>query len=242
MKVLVITGDRNFKLGNPRFDLQRSHIDELVSIFWGKGSLLPRMPKNNFDIVTVQDPFWRGFFAWFCARRLRARFNVQVHTDLSAQSFFRRILAQFILRRADSIRVVSEKIKNQVEAFGVRAPIHILHIFIDLPKFRNIIRHLHTRPRILWLGRFEKEKDPLAAISVLEKVRETGIDAELVMLGEGTMTQEVAKHASHKPIMDILRPGWSDVITYLGTAHVVLCTSLYEGWGARRSNCKNSTT
>tara|TARA_Y100000310_G_C20528608_1_gene737330 strand:+ start:113 stop:1012 length:900 start_codon:yes stop_codon:yes gene_type:complete len=230
MKVLVITGDKNFGPGHTRFDIQATNIEKLIAVFWGRGSIMPKLPKEHFDVVTSQDPFWRGLFGWFTARRLGVKFNVQVHTDLSAQSFFYRILARFVLRRADSIRVVSEKLKEQVLSIGIKRQIFVLPVFIDLSKFYNIIRRPHPTPMILWLGRFEEEKNPLEAISILKKVREADIDAHLVMLGKGSMTEKVIKKANNLPTIKVL--AWDNPIIHFETADVVLCTSWYEGWGA----------
>src|SRR5690242_20660077 len=101
MKVLIITGDTHFRPGHLRYELQKSAVDELAVMYFGRGSMFPRAPRGQWDVVTVQDPFWRGFFAWRVARRLRAKFNVQVHADLAGQSFVKLLLAKIVLRRAD---------------------------------------------------------------------------------------------------------------------------------------------
>ena len=229
MKVLMITGDRSFTPGHPRYELQRSAVEEFAVMYWGRGSLFPRIPKGSWDVVTVQDPFWRGLFARHVARRLGARLNVQVHTDLAAQGFFRRMLAQFVLRRAASVRVVSEKIKKQVERMGVRTPATVLTIFVDVEKFTHLPRAPHAQKTILWLGRFEAEKDPLQAIAVLQAVRAGGTDARLVMLGAGSLEQALHRKAERLPVEF---PGWRDPTTYLPEADVVLSTSLHESFGA----------
>src|SRR3990167_8578451 len=105
MRVLMITGDRNF-VSSERFSLQESVVEKLEVVYWGRGSagwrMWPKIPAGMFDVVTSQDPFWRGLFAWRAARRMGAKLNIQVHTSVL------NILGKFILRRADSIRVVSQ--------------------------------------------------------------------------------------------------------------------------------------
>jgi glycosyltransferase involved in cell wall biosynthesis len=230
MKVLMVSGDRSFGPGHPRYELQRSAVEHLAVVYWGRGALLPSVPKEAFDIVTVQDPFWRGLFAWRLARRLGARFNVQVHADLDSQSFIKRFLARYVLRRADSVRVVSEKLERQVEGMGVRAPIHVLPIFVDVPTFSSVVRREHAGKNILWIGRFEEEKDPILAITILKGVLKIVPDARLVMLGDGSLKNEAIKRAANLPVVEIL--GRRNPITYLDTADVVLCTSKEESWGA----------
>lgn len=144
MKVLVITGDRSFKPGHTRYDLQRSVVDDLAVVYWGRGSLLPKLPPGHCDVVTAQDPFWRGLFAFVVAKRLSAGLNVQIHADLEGQSLIKRLLAKWVLRRAHSIRAVSEKIKLQVERVGVRAPIAVLPVFVDIAQYTSVVRRPHT--------------------------------------------------------------------------------------------------
>jgi glycosyltransferase involved in cell wall biosynthesis len=220
MKVLVITGDKTFGPGHPRYDLQRSVVDELAVVYWGRGSLWPALPTGYFDVVTVQDPFWRGLFGWIVAKRLGARLNVQIHTDLSAQNFLRHVVAQIVLRHADSVRVVSEKIKNQIN--HPRA--QVLPVYIDIERFKSISRHPEPNT-ILWMGRFEDEKDPLFALEILR--HHPG--AKLIMLGRGSLETLLHERARGLPVEF---PGWQDPAPYLARASVVLCTSKHESFGA----------
>lgn len=229
MKVLMISGDKSFGPGHPRYELQRSAVDGLVVMYWGWGSLWPAIPKGHFDIVTAQDPFWRGHFAAHLAWFLAAKLNLQVHTDLSALPWLKRRWAIFNLRKTDSVRVVSEKIKKQVESFGIKVPIHVLPVYIDVSRFKNLARQLHDKKTILWIGRFEAEKDPTYAVHVLKQVREAGTDVKLVMLGAGSMEKELHQLAKNLPVEF---PGWQDPAQYLQTADVVLCTSKHESYGA----------
>lgn len=232
MKVLMITGDKNILTPGTRayerFALQRAAVERLEAVYWGKNATRPVLPEGAFDVVTVQDPFWRGLFALRVARRLGATCNVQVHTDLSKQSFFRRLLARLVLRRADSVRVVSQKLAGQVARFGVRVPIRVLPVYADLARFRALVRHPHETPTVLWIGRFEKEKDPLLALAVFKQVLAARGDAGLVMLGTGTMDKKVRQQAAGLPVAF---PGWQDPAPYLASADVVLCTSKHESYG-----------
>lgn len=233
MRVLMISGDKNVTTpGTPAFlrtQLMRREVGALDVVYMGRGSIWPKVPPGQYDVVTSQDPFWRGLFAWRAAKRLKAKLNIQVHADLSEQPFVRHILSQIILRHADSIRVVSEKIKKQVEHIAVKAPISVLPIFVDLSKFSSVVPRPHSSKNILWIGRFEKEKDPLRAIDVLKEVLKVIPDVRLTMLGSGSYGQRVSDSAAHLPVQI---PGWGDPVSYLDTADVVLSTSPEESWGA----------
>jgi glycosyltransferase involved in cell wall biosynthesis len=228
MNVLVITGDKTFEPGHERYELQHAAVDRLEVVYWGRGSLWPQVPEGKFDVVTVQDPFVRGLFAWRVARRLRARFNVQVHADLGGQAWWKRLIARVVVKKADSIRVVSQKVKTQVERMGGRNST-VLPVYVDVPRFRAVVRRPHEGKNILWVGRFEDEKDPLLALRVLKEVLETMPDTRLIMLGAGSMKEELESAAHGLPVRF---PGWQDAAEYLADADVVLSTSRAESFGA----------
>jgi len=237
MNVLMISGDKNILMPGSgarlRFELQKASVDRLDAYVWPKmqswREISLAAQKTKYDVVTAQDPFWRGLLAWRIARGIGAKLNFQVHTDLSAEPLLRRLLANFLLRRADSVRVVSEEIQEQVKAARTTAQIHILPIFVDVSRFENLTPKYHSQKTILWIGRFEREKDPLFAIRVLNDVRTKGIDAQLVMLGAGGLETVLRRAAKALPVEF---PGWQDTKSYLEVADVVLCTSRYESWGA----------
>ncbi len=228
----MITGDKNF-VSSERFRLQASQVDKLDVFYMGPGSVWPKVPVGYFDVVTAQDPLLRGAFARRAAKKIRARLNVQVHMDLQVLPWWKRILAHIVLRRVDSVRVVSEKIKKQVESVGIKAPIRVLPVYIDMSKFQNIVRHPSEsdslEKTILWVGRFEDEKDPLHALEVLKEVLKQVPGAKLIMLGRGSLEAALRDTSAGLPVEF---PGWRDTAEYLAQVDVVLCTSKHESWGA----------
>jgi glycosyltransferase involved in cell wall biosynthesis len=228
MRVLIITGDRRFGPGHERYELQRSVVEELEVVYWGKGNYWPQLPRGRFDVVTVQDPFFRGIFGWYAARSLGARFNVQVHADIVSQNFIKHVLAQIVLRHARSVRAVSQKIREQVEHIAPKVRVSILPVFIDVARFQALVPHPHDQKNILWIGRFEEEKDPLRAIAVLMEVRKT-VDAKLIFLGAGSLEAKLKEAAQGLPVTFA---GWGDPAEYLPNNDIVLSTSREESYGA----------
>ncbi len=231
----MITGDKRMTtpgtFAYERFMLQKAQVDALDVALWPQGGLFkPFFMRGHYDMVTSQDPFWRGLVAQLLAIRFGARLNVQVHADLAEQSFIKHVLSQITLRHADSVRVVSEKIKKQVERVGGKAQISVLPIYVDIEKFRSAARKPHEQKTIFWIGRFEEEKDPLLAIEVFKKVRKEGVDAKLIMLGGGSMKETLVRESAGLPVE---YPGWQqEILPYLEVSDVVLCTSPQESWGA----------
>jgi glycosyltransferase involved in cell wall biosynthesis len=240
MKVLMISGDKNvFVEGSDaakRLALQRAQVEKLdvfgyrgrMSAVQGFFEVMIAALCTRYDVVTVQEPFWRGLLGLMAARVSGARLNIQVHTDFSTYSGFRHILAQIVLRHADSFRVVSQKIGEQIKKYA-HGQIHILPIYIDLERFRQVMREQHEQKTILWIGRFEREKDPLAAIEILKNVRHDIPDARLVMLGSGSLLPKLERASQGLPV---LFAGWHEPLEYLKTADVVVSTSKHESFGA----------
>jgi glycosyltransferase involved in cell wall biosynthesis len=240
MKVLMISGDKNILIpgsdARARFELQRSQVEQLDVFVWPQvhslRAIRAAVRSQHYDLITAQDPFWRGHLSWHFSRRNHTRLNIQVHTELAAEPWWRRAWAYFQLRHATSIRVVSQKLKQEI-APHVRAPISVLPVYINLARFTGLEHRPHPRFKktILWVGRFEAEKNPLQALSILREVRASGVDAGLIMLGSGSLEHEI--HTKAENFSSYVEfPGWQDSATYLPMADVVICTSRYESYGA----------
>lgn len=243
MKILMLTGDKRvFEEGtdaHARFVLQQRKVEELRAVYWGRGAL--SIPSaQGFDVVTVQDPFWRGIAGLLAARRAKSKFNVQVHTDVDAQSFFKWMVSRFVLRRADSVRVVSEKIQRQVEAIGVHAHISILPVFIDIDAVRAApvlpLREQYPQFKKLLLvaSRLEPEKNVSMALHAMPEILKTVPDAGLLIAGSGTQKEELQALTKNLSIENrVIFVGFrKDIYSLYKGVDVVLQPSWYEGFGA----------
>jgi glycosyltransferase involved in cell wall biosynthesis len=236
-RVLMITGDKHlFVQDTPPFDrlqIQKKYSD-ITPVFWGKGALrAPFQVTGDFDVITVQDPFWRGLVGLYISISKKAKLNVQLHADLNSQSFIRRTIAKLVLKRADSIRVVSSKLKTQVEELCVSAQIKVLPIYLDIERFKSVERKTQPKAKknIFWIGRFEDEKNPMFALDILKEVLKSGVDAELIMLGAGALEDKLKKKAKSENLQVTFK-GWCNPVSLLASADVVINTSLHEGYGA----------
>ncbi|PIR83440.1 hypothetical protein COU19_00565 [Candidatus Kaiserbacteria bacterium CG10_big_fil_rev_8_21_14_0_10_56_12] len=236
MNVLMISGDRTLldpgSEAEKRLAMQHDHVDRLDVMVWPQvhsfWQIVKTAYRHAYDVVTVQDPFWRGWVGLCAARLAGARLNVQVHVDLRAEPWWRRWLAAVPLEAAYSIRAVSERAQSRLYPRH-HEKTHTLPIYIDLERFIHLERVPHEKPTILWIGRFEKEKDPLRAIAVLKQVQKSNPAVKLIMLGAGRLEAVLHKAAEGVPVEF---PGWKPPEEYLKVADVVLSTSPYESWGA----------
>jgi len=207
-------------------------------------------PGVHIDVVTTQDPFEIGLIGFQIAQKLNARLQLQIHTDFLSSHFtkfsllnkVRRVIARFLLPRADSIRVVSNRIRASLQAssFKPRAPIYVLPVFVDLEKIKNseIITDLHKKyPQfekiILMLSRLTKEKNVGLAIEAISEVITRNPKIGLVIVGEGPERVALEAQSLKLGVADtiIFEPWTNDVASYYKTADLFLNTSWYEGYG-----------
>jgi glycosyltransferase involved in cell wall biosynthesis len=82
--------------------------------------------------------------------------------------------------------------------------------------------------RIVWIGRLYREKNPLQAVAIAERVRRHR-DATLEVYGSGVLMDELARFAANRPW---LHPGgpltWSEAQEAQDAGHVCLSTSLRD--------------
>lgn len=237
MNVLMISGDPNLlKNGSEareRNVLQASVVEKLDTFVWPHSHSIRDIRRaalaGRYDVITAQDPFWRGLLAWWLARRTGARLNLQIHADFAGQPRYKRLVARFTLPHASSVRAVSERVAAEARVFAPQVRITVLPVYVNLDTFRRIERVPHKGKAILWVGRFESEKNPAGAIEALKTVRESGLDAKLIMLGDGSDGAELRIFARGLPVEF---PGWQRPESFLARADVVLSTSPHESFGA----------
>lgn len=229
-----------------RFLLQQAQVKELTAYVWGPSNPWALFPilglslTRHFDVVTTQDPFWRGLLGLVAARLGGAKLQVQVHGDLRAVQGMHLALLRIVLWHADRIRVVSEKVKEQVEAIGTRVYVDVLPVFVDL----EAVHSAHAAPIknefprfgkfVLFVGRLEEEKNPKGALEVFKQVAEEFPGAGLIMVGAGSQTEMLNEYARNLGLKDkVVFTGYrTDVASLYKAADAMLVTSPYESFGA----------
>lgn len=208
------------------------------SAFW----IAQRLPKP--DVVTTQDPFETGLIAWVIARVRRAKFHVQVHTDFLDPAFrrhsilnrLRAMLAGFIIRRADRIRVVSSRVKESIERrHASLAPITVLPIYVDVARFAHAHASLiagrfsRFETKLVVVARLEKEKNVALAI---ESVAKTPEKTCLIIVGDGREKKRLESLAQKLGVSNrVFFEGAQDPAPYYALASLLLVPSVFEGYG-----------
>ncbi len=211
-----------------------------------RGAALIR--RNRYDVVVAQDIEHAGI-AWLWSLFFKTPWQMQIHTDMLNPYFWqgsitnklRVVFAKFLLPRAQGIRVVSERIKKTLIAYGIRpAAITVLPIFVDIEKIKNasIVIDLHKKyPQfnfiILMASRLTKEKNMGLAIEAVSSLIRADRRIGLVVAGEGP-EKENLRHVAYGLQLDanVVFENWTnDLASYYKTCDLFLLTSNYEGYG-----------
>lgn len=200
--------------------------------------------------ITSQDPFEAGLVATMVAKIRKIKLQLQLHTDCFNQSFIKHsfknfiqaVIARMIISKADSVRVVSERIKESILNLEALPPekIFVLPIFVDMERMRdeNIDYDLREKfPEfkriVLVVARLETEKNIPLALTSFQKMLRHDDTIGLVIAGTGSKLEYLVAYAKHLDIFNKVRfVGFVPNISSLyKTSDVLLVTSFYEGFG-----------
>lgn len=200
-------------------------------------------------LVTTQDPFEAGVLGYALSRKFHIPLHLQLHTDPFSKAWqqekfsnhIRFIVARFLLRRAASIRVVSERTHRSVLALGVpEERLTKVPIFVDVEKFADAkptfdLHQSYSRYSqiILSIGRLQPEKNYNGLIRAFAKVHKAHPETMLLIVGSGPERDRLLSIARSLEIHEAVAilPWARDVASYYKTCDIYVQPSLYEGWG-----------
>lgn len=206
-------------------------------------------PSDDW-VITAQDPFAAGLVAWRISKATGVPFNIQEHGDFFSTPHWRREtllnqiwyqIGKFLLRRADSVRVVAERVKETVKDLGVRTDkIHILSVRTDVTRFQNAQPDQKCIPDfdpqkiyILTTARFVPQKNLPMLVRAFAAVHQVHQHTHLLMVGKGkeeVLLKVLVERLNLSGAVTFIE--WSEnVPALMKTAHVYALSSNYEGWG-----------
>lgn len=209
-----------------------------------------RKIKSGDTWITSQDPFESGILALLIAKISKIKLQLQLHTDCfnflyirhGLRNLIRFNIARIILPFADSIRVVSEKVKSSLITFNsqLSTKISVLPIYTDITKLKTQTIETNLKERfpnfkkiILIVARLESEKNIELSIHAFQKALRFDDTLGLVIAGAGSKESWLKEYAKYLGVSDRVEfIGWqSDVVSLYKTSDILLVTSLYEGYG-----------
>ncbi len=217
--------------------------NKVIRLFRMYKKLNQILQKEKFDLISCQDPFETAFLAWLLSKKYKIPLNIQEHGDFfstkywrneSLRNFYRYYLGLFLLKQADSIRVVSKRQKKYLtkklkisEEKITAVPVYTESNIQEKAK-RNDDKFV-----FLWMGRFVKQKNLELLVKAFAKVSQRCDKAILRLVGRGEEKKKIIHLVEKLNLANRVEfLDWvDDVYREYNRADAYVLSSNYEGWG-----------
>lgn len=202
------------------------------------------------DVISAQDPFETGLVGYWLSKRFKRGLQLQLHTDPYEPYFkeqdelnkYRLWISRFLLPRADRVRVVSDRLREEIEKRypEIKGRVDVLPIFTDLADWRDATPEFNLHERypqfkfiILMASRLVPEKNIGFAIDACQFVLRQYETVGMVIVGDGPERESIEEKIKERGLEGkiILEPWQHDIRSHMKTADMFLLTSTYEGYG-----------
>ena len=140
---------------------------------------------------------------------------------------FERLVARPALRVSQPVSVSRAGVRGSHSRYGVVAT-YVPFPLRELPPAVRPRLEPDEPLRIVWVGRLYGEKNPLAAVELVERVRLRRA-ATLEVFGGGPLLKALEELARERPWLAVRGPRtWEEIQEVQGTAHLCLSTSLRD--------------
>jgi glycosyltransferase involved in cell wall biosynthesis len=198
--------------------------------------------RLHADLITTNDPYWIGFCAHLIARYYKKRLQINLETDITKASFFKKQFAKIVIKNAVGIRVVSNEIQQQLLSFNknLAHKITMLPMFLDVDRITRLPISIDLHKKypyftfiILMYGKLEPSKNIPLAIDIVATLTKSFSRLGLVIVGKGSEKAYLMRYAKRKgiPANVIFEDDSPDIYSYYKTANMVLVTSKTEDNG-----------
>lgn len=234
---VFVPANRNAKmLLSPQLTVYAFGGPKLFQLFrmWRKA--IEELQRKQYDLITVQDPYFLGFLAARLAEKFTVPLEVQVH-GFEKMKGGRVRLAKFVLKKAHRIRVVSERLKHELlSRFSILdSLIYVLPVYtqIEIPQ-RMLKRKTVPYPfTFLTVGRLVPVKNIVMQIRAMAELAKQIPHIRLRIVGDGpewsNLQLSIIKYQLESKVS--LEGEQKDVSRFYEEADAFLLTSDSEGWG-----------
>jgi len=251
LHIVVFKNSQEKKISQDNLTVYASpHNGRIRSLLWGYALGKRICQDKGINVVTAQDPFWLGMVGRSISEKCNAGLEIQLHGDFFSNPYWRKesFLNKFIyrmglanVRAADSVRVVSPRIKNDLLKRGISAEkIIVIPVFVPWqelqqkePRFSLKEKYLQFDFIVLSLGRIEWVKHLDQLIRAWAEFIKENKNAGLIIVGNGQEKNNLIKLVKDLNIEKnvIFEDQTDDVVSYYKGADCFVLTSYYEGWG-----------
>ena len=211
----------------------KNKMKGLLGIYILGGKLIR---KESFDVISAQDQYYLGFVALKLARKFKIGLEIQVH-GFEKYKGLRKLVAKYIIPRADAVRCVSQRLKKQlISEFGVdeeKIMVAPIHLKLRIKNYELRIKNKDDKFVFLTVGRLVSVKNVGMQIKAMTEVVKKYSNAELWIAGDGEERKKLKLGIGGLGLGDNVKLlGWRDDLEKIyNKADAFLMTSNSEGWG-----------
>ncbi|MFA6525922.1 MAG: glycosyltransferase family 4 protein [Candidatus Buchananbacteria bacterium] len=205
--------------------------------------------EKDADVITSQDPFEMAMIGLILSRKHGIGLNIQEHGDFfsakfwrneNIKNFLRYYLGMFLIPKADSVRAVSERIKNNLikNLHVEERKITVVPVYVELNRpevsgVAEIAEKLKGKTVIMTMARLVKQKNLPLMIRSFSDLAEKSSETVLLIIGKGPEKEKLKNLAKDLKQEDrIIFIDWTDdIYSYYDLADIYALSSNYEGWG-----------
>lgn len=211
-------------------------INKLFSLFKIYRLSSRLIKEKKIDVISVQDQYYLGFVSLKLARKFKLGLEIQVH-GFEKYGGIRKFIAKYVLPRANSVRVVSQRLKRRlIEEFKVnKERIAVVPIFVNIKsKVESRRSKVENKDKFIFLtvGRLVPVKNIGMQIEAMSEVIKKYPNVELWIAGEGPEKENLEFRIKSLELDRRVKMfGWQNSIDkFYDQADVFLLTSYSEGW------------
>lgn len=194
--------------------------------------------KEKYGAITVQDAYFLALLGLRLAKKHNLGLEIQVHGFEKCRGL-RKFIALYVLPRADSVRCVSQRLKNKlINEFGVNEEkITVVNIYSEIKNQKPETRNYAIKEKFIFLtvGRLASVKNIGLQIEAMKdlKVESEKLKVELWIAGEGPEREKLKVESEKLKVEDKVKFfGWQDNLEkFYKQADAFVLSSNSEGWG-----------
>lgn len=211
------------------------------------------LEKEEYDLIVAQDPFITGIIGYLLKKKFNIALNIDLHGDFFYNKEFLKErfyniflvrLSKFLVKRADSLRVVNKEIKDKLIKIGVKKKnIKIVPLPVNLEQFENFQQQKLDKLKnnyqnnfiILFVGILKIEKNLNFFLNILAETIKNQPHLKFLIIGNGPKRKEWESLSTSLGLQETVEfigeVGQDDLSNYYHLADLLVLPSTSESLG-----------
>jgi glycosyltransferase involved in cell wall biosynthesis len=209
------------------------------------------LASEQVDLITAEDYLMGGLAGWILKKKFKIPLNIQVNDGRIDNPYWLgergknrllNVIGKFTLKRADTIRVVSERTKRDLVRVGIASErIFVVPTVVNTVRFIKVdgsaIRNKYLGQKfdriVLFVGRLSQEKDIPTILRAMKQVVAKHPSVLLLIVGGGPQEQNLKSQINKLGINNnVVFSGsvdYEEIPKYFACADIFVLSSLHEG-------------